>query len=172
MSLKKGIYALVFLFVSLLLACAPQQSSAPATLSPAQATPVISTALPATTEAPTDTPTVVPSQTPTSIPTETPTATATAPAGISFLNDVLPILKSRCVNCHGGERVEEGLLLRTYEELMAGSANGPVIVPGDPENSLLVQLIVNQKMPKRGPKLTPQQVEIIIEWVRQGAPNN
>lgn len=67
--------------------------------------------------------------------------------GVRQTQRCAPILKSRCVNSHDGERVEEGLLLRTYEELMAGSANGPVIVPGDPENSLLVQIIVKQKMP-------------------------
>jgi hypothetical protein len=76
------------------------------------------------------------------------------------------------VNCHGGERVEEGLLLRSYAELMSGSDNGPVIIPGDAQNSLLVELVVNQKMPKRGPKLTPPQVQLIIDWVNQGALDN
>jgi len=47
-----------------------------------------------------------------------------------------------------------------------------VVVPGDVNKSLLVELISNQKMPKRGPKLTPPQVQIITEWVAAGAPNN
>ena len=103
---------------------------------------------------------------PTEAPTEAPAAT------VSFANDVLPILESRCVNCHGGDRIEKGLSLRNYDEVMAGSENGPVIVPGDPANSLLVELVTNQKMPKRGPKLTPPQVQTITEWVAAGAPNN
>jgi len=35
---------------------------------------------------------------------------------VSFTNDVLPILQSRCVNCHGGDRTEEGLVLKTYAD--------------------------------------------------------
>ena len=114
---------------------------------------------PAPTEAPTE---VVPTE----APTEAPAAT------VSFTNDVLPILESRCVNCHGGDRIEEGLLLRSYDEVMAGSQNGVVVVPGDTANSLMVELVTNQKMPKRGPKLTPPQVQAITEWVASGAPNN
>jgi uncharacterized membrane protein len=91
---------------------------------------------------------------------------------VSFANDVMPIIQSRCVRCHGEDRVEESLLMRTYEEIMAGSENGPVIVPGDVANSKLVELVASQKMPKRGPKLTPPQVQLITDWVAAGAPNN
>jgi hypothetical protein len=62
--------------------------------------------------------------------------------------------------------------LKTYASLMAGSENGPVITPGDAANSLLVELVTNQKMPKRGPKLTPPQVQLIMDWVNQGALDN
>jgi hypothetical protein len=95
-----------------------------------------------------------------------------ANGSVSFANDVFPIIDSRCINCHGGERTEEGLVMFTHADLMAGSDNGPVIVPGDPTNSLLVELVTSQKMPKRGPKLTPSQVQIITAWVADGAPNN
>ncbi|MGD8403037.1 MAG: hypothetical protein PVJ21_05215 [Anaerolineales bacterium] len=107
-------------------------------------------------------------------PTEAPTEAPAEPsnASVSFANDVFPIIDSRCVNCHGGERIEEGLVMLSYDDLLAGSDNGPILVPGDPTNSLLVELVANQKMPKRGPKLTPPQVQIITEWVAAGAPNN
>ena len=62
--------------------------------------------------------------------------------------------------------------MRSYEEILAGSDNGPVIVPGDVENSLLVELVASKEMPKSGPKLTPPQVQIITNWVAAGAPNN
>ena len=91
---------------------------------------------------------------------------------ISFTKDVLPILQSRCVNCHGGERVSKGLNLKTYNDLMTGSENGPVVTAGKAPDSLLVEMIVSQKMPKNGPKLTSQQVQLITEWVNQGALNN
>jgi hypothetical protein len=99
--------------------------------------------------APTDLPAEAPTEAPTDVPAEVPAAT------VSFANDVMPIIQSRCVRCHGEDRVEEGLLMRTYEEIMAGSENGPVIIPGNVASSLLVELITELKMPKRGPKLTP-----------------
>ncbi|MEW6028572.1 MAG: c-type cytochrome domain-containing protein [Chloroflexota bacterium] len=119
---------------------------------------------------------------PTDAPTEQaaiePTATTAAAieppaaAAVSFANDILPILESRCLNCHGGRETKEGLSVASYGALMAGSDNGPVIVAGDAENSLLVQQLLNGKMPKRGPKLTPDQVQLIVDWVSAGAMNN
>lgn len=138
-------------------AAAQAPATQPAPELPPQEAPTEAVALPST---------EVPAEAPAEAPIEAPAAT------VSFVNDIMPIIQSRCVNCHGGDRIEEGLLMTTYANIMAGSENGPVIVPGDPVNSLLVELITNQKMPKRGPKLTPPQVQIITEWVAAGAPNN
>jgi hypothetical protein len=55
---------------------------------------------------------------------------------------------------------------------MAGSENGPVVAPSDAANSRLAQMVSNGKMPKRGPKLTPDQVQLIVDWINQGAKNN
>lgn len=101
-----------------------------------------------------------------------PTEPAAAPGAISFAADILPILESRCVNCHGGNKTEKGLDLKSYEALMNGSEKGPVLVAGDAANSPLATLISNGKMPKRGPKLTPEQIELIIAWINAGALNN
>lgn len=106
-------------------------------------------------------------------PLEEPTPTEGSPdSTVSFAADVFPIINSRCVNCHGGDRVEEGLYLLSYDQILSGSDNGAVIIPGDVEGSLLIELIASRKMPKRGPKLTPAQVQIISDWVAAGAPNN
>jgi mono/diheme cytochrome c family protein len=153
---------IVILLIGLLSACGTQPTEA-------SASPPTEEAVPAT-EAPVATDTSAPAE-----PTEEPAATTDAPAsttGVSFANDVLPILQSRCLNCHGGDRLEEGLSVKTYAELMAGSENGLVITPGDAGNSLLVELVSTQKMPKRGPKLTPPQVQLIIDWINQGALDN
>lgn len=91
---------------------------------------------------------------------------------VSFANDVQPILESRCAKCHMGEFVSEGLHMDTYETLMAGSDHGPVIVPGDADDSLLVEKLLSSEMPKRGPKLTPIQIQTITDWIDAGAPNN
>jgi uncharacterized membrane protein len=91
---------------------------------------------------------------------------------VSFAKDVMPILESRCLSCHGGQQTQRGLSVASYETLMAGSDNGPVIIPGDPSNSLLIQMIQAGKMPKRGPKLTPDQLQTLIDWITTGALNN
>ncbi|MBK9926764.1 MAG: cytochrome C [Anaerolineales bacterium] len=91
---------------------------------------------------------------------------------VSYAKDVQPILESRCGKCHMGEFVSEGLHMDTYESLMEGSDHGPVIVPGDAGKSLLVQKLAKGEMPKRGPKLTPAQIQIITDWIEAGALNN
>jgi len=150
----------------------PEDASVPQT---AESEPASASEAPTVTEtdAPTEeaTPTEAPTEAPTETPTEAPTEEALV-STVSFAADVLPIIESRCVNCHGGREIEEGLLMRTYDEIMTGSDNGAVIIPGDVEGSLLVELITSQEMPKRGPKLTPVQVKMITDWVAAGAPNN
>ena len=157
---------LVFILIAgLISACGSQPTEAPA--SPPTEEPAPAIQVPTDPPAPTEE-----AAAPTEVPTEQPTSEPAASTGVSFANDILPILNSRCLNCHGGDKIEEGLIIGSYGELMAGSANGPVIVPGDAEGSLLVELVTSQKMPKRGPKLTPPQVQLIVDWVNQGALNN
>lgn len=160
------------LIVGLLSAC-----GAPAADTPTPTLPPTEEVIP-TTEMPTDTP----PSTDTAAPTDSAQATepaSTQPAAqgaqgatVGFATDILPILESRCLGCHGGDHTEEGLVLRTHADLMVGSDNGPVVIPGDATNSLLVELVTTQKMPKRGPKLTPPQVQLITDWVSQGALDN
>ena len=94
------------------------------------------------------------------------------PATVSFANDILPIFERRCVKCHGGEKTEEGLVLKSHAEVLAGSWNGPVIEPGNLEESFLIEQIVKGKMPKKGPRLLPAEIRLISAWVEAGAPNN
>lgn len=93
-------------------------------------------------------------------------------AGISYSKDVYPILESRCGKCHMGSFTSENLNMETYDSLMAGSQNGAVIVAGNAKESLLARKILKGEMPKRGTKLTSAQVQIIIDWINTGAPNN
>jgi len=93
-------------------------------------------------------------------------------ANISYSKDVYPILESRCGKCHMGGFTSENLNMETYDSLMAGSQNGAVIVAGNAKESLLARKILKGEMPKRGTKLTSAQVQIIIDWINTGAPNN
>lgn len=155
------------LLIGLLAACGTQTTEAPASstgepVSPTDAPPAADTTVPATDAV---SPTLV-------IPTTPPTEASAQTGTVSFTNDVVPILQSRCWNCHGGDRTEEGLNLTTFAGILAGSENGPVIIPGDADNSLLAEQVVSQEMPKRGPKLTPPQVQVILDWINQGALEN
>lgn len=151
---------LLTLFISACASATPQ-----ATPEPATATETLS--FPTETQIP---------STETSAPaTETPPAATEPPAssgGVSFTNDVLPIFLASCGQCHGVREVKEGLDLTTYEGTMAGSFNGTVITPGNANDSYLVHQIVDGEMPKRGTKLTEEQIQIITDWVNQGALNN
>jgi hypothetical protein len=182
--MTKTIISIVFLTL-MLCACGAQSTTLtePA-VSPTQTETATATS-PAATQTPQPTlpPTDAPTETPTEVPTDEPTATyaniptftpesETVTDGISFSADVLPLLQNRCARCHGEDRLEEGLNLTSYDGLVAGSVNGAVIVSGSASDSLLVQLVQEGKMPKRGARLTPEQVQIIIDWVNQGAPNN
>jgi mono/diheme cytochrome c family protein len=101
-----------------------------------------------------------------------PTATQPAAAAVSFAKDVLPIFEQRCMKCHGGEKTEEGLSLKTHATVMKGSNNGPVIKPGNPNDSELVKQIVSGDMPKRAARLSDAEIKTISDWVKAGAPNN
>ena len=165
----KSAYAtlvIALLIVGLLSACGAPATESPSPTSLSQPTEISAAPTQAMTEGSTPSHTTVP-------PTEIPATQASVQGdAVSFANDVLPIFESRCKNCHGGNRSEEGLDLLSYADLMNGSKNGPVVLPGKANNSLLIELLVNQKMPKRGPKLTPSQIQPIIDWINQGALEN
>jgi hypothetical protein len=99
-----------------------------------------------------------------------PTESAASTSG--FASSVYPIFEAKCIKCHGVEQVKEGLSMLTYEELMAGSFNGPVVIPGNADSSLLVELIARGKMPNRGEKVTETELQIIKDWINAGALND
>jgi hypothetical protein len=91
---------------------------------------------------------------------------------VSFAEDVLPIFEARCGRCHGRGQVQVGLDLTGHAEVMAGSNNGPVVVPGSADDSYLVTLIVSGEMPFGGAKLPEAEIQTIINWINAGAPDN
>ena len=155
------------LLIGLLTACGSPATDTPASLpteAPASPTPIL-------THTPTPTDTTAPTAT-ALLPTDTAIPATQGATTVSFTNDIQPLLKSRCGNCHGGNKIEEGLNLLSYASVITGSDNGPVVNPGAANNSLLVEMVASQEMPKRGPKLTPPQVQLIVDWINQGALDN
>jgi len=107
-------------------------------------------------------------------------AGAAAPdaAGLEFFEKhVRPLLVEHCYTCHSAEaeKVKGGLLLDTREGLLKGGENGPALLPGDPERSLLIKAVrysdENLQMPPKGKKLAPDQIAGLEAWVKMGAPD-
>ena len=88
----------------------------------------------------------------------------------TFEKDIRPLFKAHCFDCHGeGEKLRGGLDLRLRRLMLKGGDDGPVIVPGKPEKSLLFEMVQKGDMPKRDKKLTREEVELIKQWIASGA---
>jgi len=94
-----------------------------------------------------------------------------------FEAKVRPVLVGHCYKCHSKEadKVRGGLLLDTREALLHGGNSGPAVVPGKPDDSLLIQAIryhdEDLQMPPKDEKLNDQQIADLTEWVRRGLPD-
>lgn len=123
------------------------------------------------------TPTPAPTITPTVPATETAPATATSAdaqqtpgttavaSGPTWDSAIGPMLQEKCLPCHG-PAASGGLNLSTYADAMKGGASGPVIVPDDGENSLLV---TKQQAGGHPGQLIPEEIAQVIEWIDAGA---
>ncbi len=102
------------------------------------------------------------------------TASAASAEKPVFETDILPIFTRYCFNCHGKSSPQLGLDLRTARLTMRGSQNGPVIVKGSLEKSLLWKKVSTREMPLELFKLRLSDVEIetIRRWIEAGAPSN
>ena len=93
---------------------------------------------------------------------------ATAAEPPTFERDVLPILNSHCLQCHGGLHRKAELDLRTISAALVGGKSGKVVTPGDPDASLLWKKITTDEMPKNPIKVSAEQKEIIRRWIAAG----
>ena len=101
---------------------------------------------------------------------------------VSYQQEVYPILEGNCFACHtppqGAGYVKTGLNLQAYDTLMQGSLYGPVVMPGNSQQSILNMLVEGRadssmRMPhNRDHPLTDREIEILRLWVDQGANNN
>lgn len=108
------------------------------------------------------------------------TATAAAPgaeAALTFFEkQVRPLLISRCYECHSTEsgKSKGGLRLDTRAALLKGGDNGPALVAGNPDKSLLIESVRyhnhDLQMPPKG-ALPATEVQVLEDWVRMGAPD-
>jgi len=101
------------------------------------------------------------------LPPPEPTAELPVLSGApTYENYVGPLVKVKCAACHG-DLATAGLNMLSYSGMMKGSAKGPVIVPGDAANSKLFQV---QSAGGHFANLTPEELEVIKQWIDAGAP--
>jgi mono/diheme cytochrome c family protein len=113
---------------------------------------------------PTPIPTVAP--TPSSAqPTAAPTTQAPANGAVTF-STLAPIFQDKCGQCHGDAAIK-GLSLTTFEKTMAGGADGPVIVSGKPDDSLIIKKLADGNHPGQ---LSADEMTLLKQWITAGAP--
>jgi hypothetical protein len=92
-----------------------------------------------------------------------------------FEKKIRPVLSERCYSCHSArsEKLKGGLRLDSRAGVLKGGETGPVLTPGDPDKSRLIEAIkyenVELQMPPKG-KLSEEQINDLSNWVKLGAP--
>src|SRR5262245_58139747 len=97
-----------------------------------------------------------------------------SPAAIQFFESkVRPVLVENCFSCHGEKKQRGSLRLDSLASILEGGDQGPALVPGHPEKSLLVKAISHTdpdfKMPPTK-KLSREQIADLTNWIKLGAP--
>ncbi len=110
-------------------------------------------------------------------------ASLNAMAAVSFEKEVLPVLQTKCMDCHKAPTVDSngkkkepkaGLRLDAAWAILKGSENGPVLKPGESDKSGLYQVVTLPKdddgfMPPKGDPLTDQEIKLLKSWIDEGA---
>jgi hypothetical protein len=105
---------------------------------------------------------------------------------VSFTRDVFPVVRKYCLPCHEEESFNRSeLSLDSHELLMKGGKHGPAVIPGKPEESLVLKKLSDappfgdQMPPARrkrsgegAKRLTPEELRILSDWIAQGARKN
>jgi mono/diheme cytochrome c family protein len=98
--------------------------------------------------------------------------TAAAAEGGTYSQDIRPLLRERCVSCHGALKQKGGLRLDAGALILKGSEH-PVVTPGDSARSPLLERVLStdkeERMPPEGRPLTPAEIERLRAWIDAGA---
>lgn len=98
---------------------------------------------------------------------------SSAPA-VDFIKDVQPIFESKCLECHNPHKVKGKLLMNTAANLLKGGESGAGLIAGQPDKSLIVERLLLPKdhddiMPPKGGPLAANEINIIKQWIAEGA---
>lgn len=94
-----------------------------------------------------------------------------ASAEVSYHEQIVPILKRSCQGCHHPGDANGDLIVTTYAELQRGGMAGEAIIPGKPDESLLIKLISGDEpaMPQNQEPLSTEEVALFRQWILEGA---
>ena len=89
-----------------------------------------------------------------------------------FERHVRPLFVGSCFECHQGAEPESGLRLTSREGILRGGLRGPGVVPGKPEESLIVRALRHGELLKMPPKekLSTSEIAHVAKWIAAGAP--
>jgi WD40 repeat protein len=93
------------------------------------------------------------------------------PEPVSYYRDIVPIFKRSCTGCHHPGKMKAELDLTSYAAFKKGGKHGASFVPGDPEQSRVVEEISGEEpnMPREGDPLTQEEIALFERWIREGA---
>lgn len=92
---------------------------------------------------------------------------------VDYRKQIRPILRERCIACHGALKQKGGLRLDTAALAIKGGDSGAAIEPGDADASLLLERVsatdIAERMPPEGEPLKPEQIAALKQWIAQKA---
>ncbi|HMC26907.1 MAG TPA: PSD1 and planctomycete cytochrome C domain-containing protein [Verrucomicrobiae bacterium] len=92
---------------------------------------------------------------------------------VEFVRDIQPIFAEHCLACHGPKKQEAEFRLDAKDIALKGGELGTAILPGKSAESLLIRLVAEAQpgkfMPKKGERLTSEQIGLLRAWIDQGA---
>ena len=93
------------------------------------------------------------------------------PEGVSYYKQIRPILQQNCQGCHQPAEPNGGLVVTSYEAFQEGGMGGPSFIPGNPEDSMIMEYISGEDplMPQEGDPLTAEEVELFSRWIAESA---
>ena len=91
-----------------------------------------------------------------------------------FEKNVRPILAENCYKCHEGHAAKNGLHLDSRDGVLRGTDYKKVVIPGDPENSVLIKAVRHaagaEAMPNKKAPLAANQIDALVQWIKMGVP--
>lgn len=92
---------------------------------------------------------------------------------VFFEANIRPLLARHCFECHGTDKANGNLAFLSRDDLLRGGTQGPAIVPGKPEQSLLISAVRHAgklRMPKNRPQLDEASIALLEKWIAMDVP--